>query len=165
MASRNIGLVRSIYEGWERGDVSSADWADPHIEFVSPMGVETGSWIGRSEMARAWGETISAWDEIRVKADEFYELDDERVLTFHTFTGRGKSSGIAIGSALTNGATLFQIRDGKVTRLVVYMDRDRAVADVGLAPRADVSPRLPRLIEFQHSGHCGGALLSAEAVA
>ena len=30
------------------------------------------------------------------------------------------------------GARLFQLRDGKVIKLVVYLDRQRAFADLGL---------------------------------
>ena len=43
--------------------------------------------------------------------------------------GRGKESGVETG---TKAAALFHIRDGKVTRLVSYWERDHAFADLGL---------------------------------
>jgi ketosteroid isomerase-like protein len=85
-------------------------------------------------MAKVWRETMSAYEEFRVEADEYRELDDERVLVLTRNTGRGKTSGLELGEMRTHGATLFHVRDGKVTRLVVYTDRERAFADLGLAP-------------------------------
>jgi hypothetical protein len=34
-------------------------------------------------------------------------------------------------------ANLFEIRDWKVTRFVLYFDRERAFADLGLTPESD----------------------------
>jgi hypothetical protein len=63
-------------------------------------------------------------------AEEYRELD-ERVLVVATSGGRGKSSGLGVRQ-VTHIANLFQIRGGKLTRLVTYWSRDRALTDLGL---------------------------------
>jgi ketosteroid isomerase-like protein len=87
-------------------------------------------------MAEGWRDWLSAWEEFRIKVEEYRELDDERVLVLPRVSGRGKSSGLELGQMWTKGAALFHIREGKVTRFVFYWDRERALADLGLAPEA-----------------------------
>ena len=130
--SENLDLVRSICTSWERGDYNSVEWADPEIEFVTADGTEPGSWRGLAEMAEGIRDWLSAWEDARAAADEYRELDDERVLALVHFSGRGKTSGLELGPLSPKGAFLFYVRGGKVTRFVRYLDRERAFADLGL---------------------------------
>lgn len=143
MDSANVDLVRSLFAAWERGDYGSVEWADPEIEFVITDGPSPGEWTGASGLAEGFGDLLSAWKELRIEADEYRELDDERVLVLIRFGGRGKSSGVELGQMWTKGAQLFHVRDGRVTRSVAYFDRERALADLGLSP-GKTGPRRPR---------------------
>ena len=50
----------------------------------------------------------------------------------HVTGGRGKTSGLELRKVRTEGASLFEVQNGKVTRFVNYWERDRALADLGL---------------------------------
>jgi ketosteroid isomerase-like protein len=130
--SENLDLVRSICSAWERGDYSSAEWADPEIEFVTADGTEPGSWTGRAEMGIGMRDWLSVWEDARAAAYEYRELDDERVLALVQFTGRGKTSGLELGTLSPRGAFLLYVVGGKVTRFIRYLSLDRALADLGL---------------------------------
>jgi ketosteroid isomerase-like protein len=130
--SENLDLVRSIVAAWERGDFGSVDWAHPEIDYVFAGGPSPGRWTGLDGMAEGARANLIAWEDFRVEAGEFRELDDERVLVLHSFTGRGRRSGLELDQLRANGASLFHVRGGRVTRLVAYMDSDRALADLGL---------------------------------
>jgi ketosteroid isomerase-like protein len=136
MASANVELVRSIYEAWERGDFSGTEWADPEIEYVMADGPSPGSWTGLAGMAESIRDWLSAWEQWWVAADEYRELDDERVLALDRYGARGKRSGLEVGQMQTKGASLFHVRDGKVTKRVVCFDRERALADLGRSTEA-----------------------------
>ena len=47
------------------------------------------------------------------------------------FEGRGRTSGVDVSRMLTRGASVMRVRRGRVTRLVLYTDRERAFADTG----------------------------------
>lgn len=128
----NVDLVRAIFADWGRGDFSSATWADPQISFELADGPEPGGVTGIAAMARTWSQRLAVWEGFYTVSDEYRELDDERVLALNRFCGRGKGSGLDLGPMGLEGATVFHIRDGSVARLVVYVDRPRALADLGL---------------------------------
>jgi ketosteroid isomerase-like protein len=127
--SENLDLVRSIYADWERGDFSSAEWAHPEIEYVVRDGPEPGTWTGIAAMADSLHDQLRALANLRVEVIELRELGDECVVALVQFRASGKTSAVEVTK---EGAELFYIRGPRVTRLVAYWDRARALADLGL---------------------------------
>jgi ketosteroid isomerase-like protein len=134
--SANLDLVRSIHAAWERGDFSSTDWAHPEIEYVIADGPARGRYTGIAGMTAGTREIFDVAGDARGETEQYRELDSERVLVLVRWSGRGKTSGMELGQLRTEGANLFHIRGGKVTRLVLYFDRDHAFADLGLSTEA-----------------------------
>jgi hypothetical protein len=132
--SENVRLARSVWEAWERGDFRSVDWADPEVEFVLADLPGAGAHVGVGAMNEAWREFLSSWDGFHVRADEYRELADRRVLVLATFGGRGKQSGVDVGRSEFKGVMAFDFQDRKVTRMVMYYNRDRGLAELGIAP-------------------------------
>jgi hypothetical protein len=118
VASANLDLTRSIFTAFERGDWWSGEWAHPEIEFVIAEGPSPGTSQKLAGMARAWREWMSAWDDLRVKVEEYRQLDDDRILVRAKYSERGKTSGLELGQVYAKTASLFHFRDSKVIKLV-----------------------------------------------
>jgi ketosteroid isomerase-like protein len=136
--SANVDIVRSIFAAWERGDFSSVEWAHPEIEFVFADTAE--AWTGRAGMAAGWRETLSAWEGYRLEAEEYRELDGERVLVFLRVNARGKTSGVELAQMHSEGAALFRLRADSVIGLAAYTNRSNARADLGLGATTAIEP-------------------------
>ena len=130
--SANLDLVRSIVACWERGELMPerwSEWADPEIEFVTVGGPEPSSHTGLADAGPPIEAFLDVWEDYRVEAEEYRELDDERVLVLTRQRGRGKSSGVEIEQLR---ASVFHVRGGRITRRVNYWDRALALAELGL---------------------------------
>jgi hypothetical protein len=108
--SSNVALVRAIHADWERGDFTHSDWAHPEIEFVFADGPSPGSWKGLAAMRATMREYLSTWQNARLEAEEYRELDDERVLVLGSEYGRGKTSGLDTSDVGATGANVFYVR-------------------------------------------------------
>lgn len=82
-------------------------------------------------MAEISHTIFSAFDDYRVEAEDYRELDAERVLVLTAGYGHGKKSGVPF---VQKTVEVFEIHNGMVTRITVHNDRDRAFADLGLSP-------------------------------
>jgi ketosteroid isomerase-like protein len=131
--SENLDLVRSIYADWERGDFTRTEWVHPEVAWAWVGGPEPSSGTGLAGVGAPMRDWLGAWDDWHLEATDYRELDGKSIVVFYRGVGRGKTSGLEVGQRVaTNMANLFEIRDGKVVRFVVYWDRERALADLGL---------------------------------
>jgi hypothetical protein len=84
---------------------------------------------------------LDTWEDPRIEADDYIELDEKRVLVLSHLSGRGRTSWLEVGQMQRNGAAVLLVRDGKVARYVSCNARDSAFADLGLAPEAGAADR------------------------
>ena len=134
MASANLNVVRSIYADFELGDFSSTEWADPEIELVVMDAPEAGTRRGLAAAGDFWREWLRSWEAYRAQVDEYRQLDDERVLVFGRMAGLGRRTGADVEAAFAN---VVHLRDGKVVKLVMYPNRESALADLGPSAEPD----------------------------
>ena len=85
-----------------------------------PSPRRTSEWSHSAIPSAAWTDFLGAWEDVRIEVQEYRELDGERVLVPFIRRARGAASGVELDGTL--GASLFHVRDGRVTRLVVYLE-------------------------------------------
>jgi uncharacterized protein len=132
MSSRNVDLLRPIYEEWGRGNWKPFfDIYDPQMEwgwsseFLGLGGVFHDMRTPNPRLS-AW---LSGWEEWRAEAEEYVEMGDY-IVVLATYHGRGRGSGVEISQ---EGAHVFKLRDGKVVRLEIFASREKALESVQAA--------------------------------
>jgi ketosteroid isomerase-like protein len=122
MSQENVEIVRRVYEGWSRGDFSETELFDPEIEFEMVDWPHPAKSRGIEAMAETWLATLAAWKDFRAVPDEVIDHGDN-VLVLNSISGRGRGSGADV-TALT--ATVWSVEGGRVVRLALYWDTERA---------------------------------------
>lgn len=74
-------------------------------------------------------EMDEVWDDFQFATERFFDAGDQ-VVVFIRISGTGRQSGAAV---TISTAHLLTMRDGRATRLEIFLDRDEALEAVGLA--------------------------------
>ena len=134
MSRENVEIVRRVYECWSKGDFSNPEPYAPDVRFEMPDWPEGSSARGVEEMAKTWFQALNAWEGFRSEPQEFI-AHGPHVLVRNHITARGRESGLDVDA---DTASLFTLEDGRVVRLALYWNVERARKAAGLGP--DRSP-------------------------
>ena len=109
-------------------------WAeiDPEAVFViDPGAFVAGAYRGHEGIRDLLQLTAEVFDQFRYEVDDLVDAGDS-VLVLGRIRVRGVQSG---ATGAQHGAILFQLRDGLIVGYRSYLDRQEALAAVGLGER------------------------------
>jgi ketosteroid isomerase-like protein len=138
MAPENVELVERSYEllaelrEAKPGTLERAfrECFDEGFEIRIPDAYPEGAQVfrGRAGVMRWVESTREVWDEWRFERERFLEAGDQVVVLIRV-VARGGSSGVSLDRKT---AHLWTLRDGRLTRCEVYLDRSAALEAVRL---------------------------------
>jgi ketosteroid isomerase-like protein len=128
MSQENVEIVRSVYEGWLRGEIG-LDKLDPEISMVESETLPgAASAYGIEAVERYMRSFAKHWEQIKFEPQEYLDAG-ERVVVVARLIGSGKKSGVAV---TRTWAYVWTIREGKALSMIGYADRAEALKAVGL---------------------------------
>jgi ketosteroid isomerase-like protein len=131
MSEESVETVRRVYEGVNARLEAPRELFDPEYEFDNtelwPDLSEVLGWEAANKAMREYWETFEAY---HVEIDEVIHADDGRVVNVVRDGGRMKGTDAEVRNHFVHVWTL---RDGKIIRLSVHTDRDRALEAAGLS--------------------------------
>jgi steroid delta-isomerase-like uncharacterized protein len=136
MPQENVELVRRAMEAWNSEDMTDLiALSDPEVEFVSIFaGMEGRTYRGYDGLREYFDDMRDTWSEFHRDIEEMIDAGDERVVVDFHLRGKARVSGVPVDEQVT---TVFQLRQGRLNRMVVYRDREEALEAAGLRMRGD----------------------------
>jgi len=131
MSQESIEIVKRLVDALNKRDVDAfAEITTPDFEWTTSMtAVEGEIFWGREGIETYFEKMREAWDEFRGLASEYRDLG-ERVLWIGRLEARGRGSGVPLSAPL---AVLYDLRDGKISRMHSYLDHGEALRAAGLS--------------------------------
>ena len=151
MSEENVALVRRYYEAvqslfgayWEE-PASAADtlktgqvppvavemlrYLHPEVEWKTAL---TGAtYRGYDDLARGFDQTVDAAHNYEIEIQELSDLGADQVLAVVKAAMRGRATDIEVNAMIFVVVT---VRDGQITRMDEYLERDAAFEAAGLS--------------------------------
>jgi ketosteroid isomerase-like protein len=129
MSKENVEIVDGVIAAFLAGDYATALSAyDANAEFDATVRPEGHVYRGPDGVAEGMRVWVGAWEDYRTEIEEVIDAGDQVVVVARE-SGQGKGSGMKIDQ---RSFSVFTLRDRKIVRWEVFLDRDRALEAAGL---------------------------------
>jgi ketosteroid isomerase-like protein len=132
-SSDNVELLRRFYESFNQGDLDAVlELCTEDVElYKDPEVVEMVSAFtpsGQERIAQYLRGWLDSWSDYQARPEEFVQSGDE-VAAFTQLRARGKNSQFEIEGSM---ADVFTVRDGRIARFRLYVQRSDALDSLGI---------------------------------
>ncbi len=136
VSERNVELVQRAMDAWNREAIDELlPLCDPEVEFVSIFAGMEGRTYRRYDGLRDYfADMRDAWSEFHREIEGVTDAGGDHVVVFFRLRGMARASGVPLDERVT---TLFRLSNGLLNQMVVFRDRDEALAAAGLRPPLD----------------------------
>jgi ketosteroid isomerase-like protein len=130
MSQENVEIAKRVTDAFNRREVDALlERATPDCVMSSQLLDARTDFEGREGIERFYKMLSESWDDFQSVAEEYRDLSG-RVLALGRNHGRGKGSGVQVDGPY---GAVFDFRDGKISRIRLYLDHTQALEAVGLA--------------------------------
>jgi ketosteroid isomerase-like protein len=126
----NIEVIQELTRLWNEGDDEGllALYAEDAVQQTGPHWPEQSTTRGHAAIRAGMEEWKESWETAQLTVESLEEIGSDMVLAIGAWHIRARASGVEGEMPLF---ILFTLRDGRVTRLEWFEDRDSAVAAAG----------------------------------
>jgi ketosteroid isomerase-like protein len=137
--SENIAVIRRFVDQFNAGDLESTrPFYQPDVELREwPDAPGAGMYHGIDDMLKAVDGWFEVWVSMHVEIEEIFEVGDH-VLVFLHQRARGRESEVEVE---VDSFNVYTFRDGKVSRIQLFIDRESALEAAGLTPEYEKERR------------------------
>jgi ketosteroid isomerase-like protein len=133
MSQENVDIAKRAVDAYNRRDVDTLDdITSPDFQLFPAMDAAVEGEVrvlkGREGLETYLGEVGATWEGFRLIVEEYRDLGGP-VLVLGYAQGTGRGSGVPVDAAI---GQVFDFRDGKLSQVRSFLDRDEALKAVGL---------------------------------
>src|SRR6476646_4504633 len=131
MSQGNVELVERAVAAINARDIEGyLACCTENVKLETPMAAVGGVYEGVDGIRRYFADIEDAAPDFRIELDGVEVVDSKRVLAFLRISSTGRASGIRMAPPpLTN---VYDLIDGKLSRIRIFLDRQQALKAVGL---------------------------------
>jgi ketosteroid isomerase-like protein len=133
MSRENVETARKCVEALNRRDADGyLACCTADVELVPATVAVEGTYTGPDGIRRFFADVHDTAPDFRLDIERLEAVGPDRVLAFERGTASGRTSGITFLEQGIPFGTVYDLADGKIKRVRVFADRQKALEAVGL---------------------------------